>query len=306
MEATGDLYWEPQEPAFELQRLRRIFCENSRQQDQRRKRFRIAVSIAIGVLVAIAFFLAAVLTRQRTDTDAVFESLKAAALPSPRPLQDDAETTGVFSSPVQQTPSIPEALSRKAASTDPETAVRQSGQGLVSVLRQQTEATDPESGTLGSASASGTLGPGPVVSPRPASGEPQPLAVASSANATPDESPNAWPGPVQAPGTLEVPVTPQALKPQAEVTNPASSYRLQLSSVRNSQDAAHESSHLAGLYSRELGGASLVVEKADVNGKGTFYRIVTQETRGKEAAERICGELKQKGQTCLVVENREP
>jgi len=76
---------------------------------------------------------------------------------------------------------------------------------------------------------------------------------------------------------------------------------VQLVSVRNPESAAREITRLERRYARELGGTSLIVEQATVDGKGGFYRVITENTLSREAAEGLCGDLKRKGQSCLIL-----
>jgi len=125
----------------------------------------------------------------------------------------------------------------------------------------------------------------------------QTAAAASSAIGVPDDSPQSAPLLVQPPAALGDRL-PQQKDPQSPA---AGSCRVQLVSVRNPESAAREITRLERRYARELGGTSLIVEQATVDGKGGFYRVITENTLSREAAEGLCGDLKRKGQSCLIL-----
>ena len=75
---------------------------------------------------------------------------------------------------------------------------------------------------------------------------------------------------------------------------------MQLASVPSSKVAEQEWSRISNKYAADLSGITHTVVKADIPGKGTYYRVQAG-NMGKEAADKLCTSLKGQGQGCLVV-----
>ncbi len=79
----------------------------------------------------------------------------------------------------------------------------------------------------------------------------------------------------------------------------SSEWKIQVSSQR-SRDAAELSfNNLQRRFSSILGGRAAVIERADIEGKGTFYRAKVL-AESKDEAGRLCTRLKSAGGSCFV------
>lgn len=99
--------------------------------------------------------------------------------------------------------------------------------------------------------------------------------------------------------------TPQAQPPEAaQITAlpSAKAFAIQLGSLKSTDAASAEITRLQDLYEDLLQEMELTVQRADIEGRGTFYRIYTARYATKGAADEICGQLKARNQDCLVVQ----
>ncbi|WP_282608396.1 SPOR domain-containing protein [Pelagibius sp. Alg239-R121] len=128
------------------------------------------------------------------------------------------------------------------------------------------------------------------VAPKPA--EPKPLPkVAEAAAVTPK------------------PVAPKVVAPKVETAKPVtqtakvptdSGYILQLASLRSEKDALQEWGRIQGENKNLLSRMKPIVEKADIEGIGTRYRLQTGPFPTKATAQDLCAQLKAAKQDCLV------
>ena len=77
---------------------------------------------------------------------------------------------------------------------------------------------------------------------------------------------------------------------------------VQLSSQRSEAEAQASFRSLQGKF-RELAGHEAVVRRADLGGKGTYYRAMVGPFGSSEEANRFCGNLKAAGGQCLIQKN---
>ena len=102
--------------------------------------------------------------------------------------------------------------------------------------------------------------------------------------------------------TSENPVVPQAAATKAVETPPAptgKSVKVQLASLPSQADAQKLMQKLQSQHAATLAGTTLNVVKAEISGKGTYYRVMSSplsETQAKS----ICADLSKKKQACLV------
>ncbi|MBP0615268.1 SPOR domain-containing protein [Jiella mangrovi] len=141
--------------------------------------------------------------------------------------------------------------------------------------------------------------PVPTIRPSHSQGaEPRDVAVAAA-------EPVASAQPAAAPENVE-PIRTAAIEaqPATAASAPASApvhdgYYVQISS-QPSRDAAEASSrNLTQRYSSVIAGRNVVIQSADIPGKGTYYRVrvpVDSKTEGG----RLCGDLKSAGGSCFV------
>jgi len=74
---------------------------------------------------------------------------------------------------------------------------------------------------------------------------------------------------------------------------------LQLSSVTSETAATHEWARLQKAHPDQLGGRKLSLETAEVKGT-TYYRVQTGPFASRDAAAKVCAQLKARNQDCLV------
>lgn len=116
--------------------------------------------------------------------------------------------------------------------------------------------------------------------------------------------------------TARAAVTPQPSAPAADPQAPtqiaslenqpaptpavtSSEWKIQVTSQRSREAAEASFTNLQRRFSSILGGRSAVIERADIEGKGTFYRTkVLAESR--DEAGRLCSRLKSAGGSCFV------
>ncbi len=148
--------------------------------------------------------------------------------------------------------------------------------------------------------------PPPVVTPPPGAVE-----VAKP----PDPAPTPAPAParpvVSAPAPQSPPAAIAAPPPQSASPRPSSSpapaaatagrYRIQLAALRSSDDANREWERLRRAHPDLLGPLTLKVVRADLAGRGTFYRIQAGPIGDDSAAKELCRRLAAKKVGCLVV-----
>jgi cell division septation protein DedD len=126
-------------------------------------------------------------------------------------------------------------------------------------------------------------------------------------------APAASSAPVNPPAGASAPTTraqqPAAASPtKAPPTQPAppkpataGGLRLQLGSVRGEDAARQEWERIKRKNADLLGTLAATPIRADLGDKGIYYRIQTGPVTDPAAAERICGELKQRSIGCIIV-----
>ena len=80
-----------------------------------------------------------------------------------------------------------------------------------------------------------------------------------------------------------------------------SAFRIQIASMTNPAAADIEWSRRSEQHKNLLGGLTLIVDRAVIAGKGTFYRVQAGPLPSREAASALCDKLKQRKVGCLVV-----
>jgi hypothetical protein len=155
------------------------------------------------------------------------------------------------------------------------------------------------------------VAPAPMPQPVPPAAVSQPVPTPPAANTPVALTPPTAAAPVTSPPhTASAPAAaPKAVTQPKEATpvvKPApavptgSGWGIQLASVPSSKVAEQEWSRISGKYAADLSGITHTVVKADIPGKGTYYRVQAG-NMGKESAEKLCTSLKGQGQDCLVV-----
>jgi hypothetical protein len=97
---------------------------------------------------------------------------------------------------------------------------------------------------------------------------------------------------------------PAAPAPSGEATASASGgYAVQVTSQRSEAEAQSAYRELAARYPGQLGGHSPIIRRADLGGKGVFYRALVGPYASMEQAAEVCSSLKAAGGSCIVQKN---
>ncbi len=86
-----------------------------------------------------------------------------------------------------------------------------------------------------------------------------------------------------------------------QIAAAAGGFSLQLASLKSSDAAEREWARLRGAYPKLLGGLSLILQPADIQGVGKVYRLQVGAFPNRTAAADLCTQLKTKQQDCFVV-----
>jgi hypothetical protein len=95
---------------------------------------------------------------------------------------------------------------------------------------------------------------------------------------------------------------PAAPGPAARSSNVSlNDFRIQLASVRDESAASAEWKRLSSKNKDLLGNLQMFVQRTDLGDKGVFYRLQAGPLTDASAAEKLCGDLKQRNVGCLIV-----
>jgi hypothetical protein len=108
-------------------------------------------------------------------------------------------------------------------------------------------------------------------------------------------APPARPAPVGKPAATEVASTPPAAS--------GGGYAVQVSSQRNEKEVQSSFRALQAKYPNLLGGREPMVRRADLGGKGVYYRTMVGPFVSAEQANELCSNLKAAGGSCIVQKN---
>ncbi len=137
----------------------------------------------------------------------------------------------------------------------------------------------------------------PIPTSRPAQ---QPVNVVGTVTDQGNVRPAPAAAPPQAAQTETAAVTPAATAPAAPSTPAASgSYAIQIASLPSEADAQKSYRNLSGKFAGVLGGQPYEIRKADIPGKGTFYRVRVG-AGSKAEAVALCEKYRAAGGSCLV------
>lgn len=97
--------------------------------------------------------------------------------------------------------------------------------------------------------------------------------------------------------------TPQAASPTKpqEKTTATGDFRIQLASLREEDKASAEWKRLSSKNKDLLGNLQMFVQRTEIEGKGVYYRLQAGPVADASAAEKLCGDLKQRKVGCLIV-----
>jgi hypothetical protein len=105
----------------------------------------------------------------------------------------------------------------------------------------------------------------------------------------------ARPAPVGNPPATEIASTPPAAS--------GGGYAVQVSSQHNEEEVQSSFRALQAKYPKLLGGREPMVRRADLGGKGVFYRTMVGPFVSAEQANELCSNLKAAGGSCIVQKN---
>jgi cell division septation protein DedD len=130
---------------------------------------------------------------------------------------------------------------------------------------------------------------------------------ATTSNPAPPPAPSvaSAPEPPQAPAAAPQPAPAVTAPPKAQTAavpapSAAAGYRLQLGAVKTPEMAKSESDRIKRQFGDLVGSLALSVERADLGDRGVFYRIHAGPIADAAQAERLCTQLRQRGQGCLL------
>jgi hypothetical protein len=149
--------------------------------------------------------------------------------------------------------------------------------------------------TAGTTTPKGT----PVPSARPSE---QPVrvvaAVSEQGNLQTSTRPTA-PTPVAPAAAAPATVQTASIQPQKAASSAAGGYYIQIASLPSEADAQKSYRNLSSKFSGVIGGRGVDIARADVAGKGTFYRVRIPAGSKDEAAV-MCEKYRSAGGTCLI------
>jgi cell division septation protein DedD len=153
-------------------------------------------------------------------------------------------------------------------------------------------------------SAMPTSPPAATIAPPPVAAAPAP----KPAEIKPVETPKvaAAPKPAET-KPVEPPKVTAAAKPTtdpkqlAAISPSAAGFRIQIASLRTTEDATKSWEKLKTANPDLLGKLAGNVVKADLGDKGTFYRVIAGPLVDRDAADTLCNKLKQRNVGCLIV-----
>ena len=189
-------------------------------------------------------------------------------------------------------------------STQPETlALAQSDASGDAEQAAAQQVEEPSVIALDGARSTGEIAlptPSPLPAPQQqaaAAPAPQPAAPkpAAAVSASPQPAAQSDPGaPTQIAAAAEV-----SQQPAARPAVTSSEWKIQVSSQRSREAAESSFSNIKQRFSSVLGNRTAAIERADIEGKGTFYRVKVL-AQSKDDATNVCNRLKGAGGSCFV------
>ena len=133
-----------------------------------------------------------------------------------------------------------------------------------------------------------------LVKPEPAESAPPPTSVPEPGNVPVLTAPAAT-------QSASVPKTAPQKSATSSANAAGSGFLVQLASVNSEKLAEREWARLQKAFPDLFGDRELTIEKKDIAGRGTFYRVQTGGYASLDEARAVCGDLKAKKQACLPV-----
>ena len=119
----------------------------------------------------------------------------------------------------------------------------------------------------------------------------------------PDASPARAQARPSAPPTQTAAVAPQAAAPAPATSNAGSGSFVQVSSQRSEAEAQSAFRGLQAKFPTQLGSRDLLIHRADLGSKGTYYRAMVGPFANPAEAAELCSSLKAAGGQCLIQRN---
>jgi hypothetical protein len=142
-------------------------------------------------------------------------------------------------------------------------------------------------------------GPSPVQPPQPRVVGPVPSANPNAPLSLAPSAPDPAPAPAREPRVHTTAVAPP---PVERSSQGGGGYFVQLSAQKSEEEAKSSFRGIQARHSSLLGGQPLVVRRKDLGGKGVFYGAQVGPL-SREAAGKLCEDLKAAGQSCMVQRN---
>lgn len=145
-----------------------------------------------------------------------------------------------------------------------------------------------------------------AAAPAPAAAAPRAQAPAQRTPAPASTASTGAPPAANAPVALTPQAAPAEARPKVAALNPsagASGAYVQVSSQKSEADARASFRALQGKYSGILGSRTASIHKAEIAGKGTFYRAMVGPFGTGDEATQFCVNLKSAGGQCVVQRN---
>ncbi len=235
-------------------------------------------------------------------------SLPAAAPPAAPPASETMEVASVDSVPAPQPTPVPTVEIKSLPSPGETTAVTGSGDATETAEpdRQavQMAAVEPASPVAGTGDAvNGDIAPhalaepvGVVPRPKPAS---PPDAVTARRSAAPARASVAR-STSEPVNLLAAPAETDQPRVTASTASTAGGYVVQVSSQRSAEQAQASFAAMQRRYRSVLGGFEPNIQRADLGDKGTYFRVRIGPMASRDAALRLCEQLKAAGGSCFV------
>jgi hypothetical protein len=121
-----------------------------------------------------------------------------------------------------------------------------------------------------------------------------------ASNPPPANAPLSLVPPSAGPQPSRVASAPTNLRPSAAASG---GFTVQVTSQRSEAEAQSAFRSLQTRFPTELGGREAIIRRADIGGRGTFYRAQVGPFATAEAANAFCGSLKAAGGQCIIQRN---
>ncbi len=199
--------------------------------------------------------------------------------------------------PEEPAPLPPVPQPKVATEPDPAVSASEAEDQIAAVIQQ----SQSEGGLEGTAPTDGRLaGPGLVIPPRPSAkldGREDAVAAALAGGSAPAAS--------EASAAASEPK--ETTEATASTTTTASSaatsgaFLIQLASLDSAEAAEQSWKTMSPRQAAQLSGLSHSVQRVEIEGRGTFYRLRAGPFADRAAAQARCAKLKDAGQACIVV-----